>query len=149
MFIQPYLYFNGSCREALEFYTEVFETEEPEIMTFGDVPFDPDNTVSGEMRHYVMHAKINIKGTELLLSDVFAGATFVAGNNVHLTIISEDMEEIKTLFGRLKEGGSVDMELQETFFSKCYGSLKDKFGIPWQLGYHEKNRLQNPDALLK
>lgn len=137
MFIQPYLYFNGSCREALKFYTTVFETEEPKIMTFGDVPFSPDNTISGEMRHYVMHAKLNIRGTDLLFSDVFAGATFVEGNNINLTIISEDMEEIKTLFNRLKEGGTVDMEIQETFWSKCYGTLKDKFGISWQLSYRE------------
>jgi len=142
MLIRPYLYFNGSCREALEFYRDVFETEEPEILTFADVPYNPDNAVSGEMRHYVMHAKLNVRGTDLLFSDAYAGAAFVEGNNIHLTIISEDMSEVKALFNRLKEGGTVDMELQETFWSKCYGSLKDKYGIPWQLVYHEKRQAE-------
>ena len=45
------------------------------------------------------------------------------------------MDEIKSLFNKLKDGGTVEMDLQETFWSKCYGSLTDKFGIIWQLSY--------------
>ena len=55
-----------------------------------------------------------------------------------LTIAMKDMDEIKSIFGKLKEGGTVDMELQETFWSKCYGSVIDKFGIPWQFNYDDR-----------
>jgi PhnB protein len=52
------------------------------------------------------------------------------------------MDEIKQWFGRLKERGSITMELQETFWSKCYGSLTDKFGINWQLSHEEESASQ-------
>jgi len=60
---------------------------------------------------------------------------FVQGNNVTLAIVSENLDEIKTWFNKLKEGGKVGMDLQETFWSKCYGNLTDKFGIEWQFNY--------------
>ncbi|WP_308447255.1 VOC family protein [Desulforamulus aquiferis] len=60
---------------------------------------------------------------------------FVAGNNISISIISKNMDEVKSLFHKLKEGVSVDMELQETFWSKYYGYVTDKFGIPWQFNY--------------
>lgn len=60
---------------------------------------------------------------------------FVAGNNISLAIVNKDLDKINTYFNQLKEGGTVVMELQETFWSKCYGSLKDKFGIEWLFNY--------------
>ena len=70
-----------------------------------------------------------------MFSDVFPGMPFVKGNNISLAIVSKNIEEIKYLFNKLKEGGTVAMELQETFWSKCYGHLTDKFGIGWQFNY--------------
>ena len=52
-----------------------------------------------------------------------------------LAVVSENLDEIKSAFNELKEGGTVGMELQETFWSKCYGQLTDKFGIVWQFNY--------------
>ncbi|HVI42144.1 MAG TPA: VOC family protein [Anaerovoracaceae bacterium] len=58
-----------------------------------------------------------------------------AGNNISLVLRSDDVDELKTMFNQLKEDGNVTMELQETFWSKCYGFVIDKFGIGWQLSY--------------
>lgn len=91
--VDVYINFNGNCREAVEFYAQVFKTEKPQIMSFGDTPPDPSFP------------------------------------------LPEDMDKIKALFNKLKEGGKVGMELQETFWSKCYGSLTDKFGIGWQFSH--------------
>ncbi|SFG11598.1 PhnB protein [Desulfotomaculum arcticum] len=135
MAVDVYINFNGNCREAVEFYTEVFGTEKPQIMTFGDTPPSPEFPLPEEAKNLVMHTRLNINGSTVMFSDVFPGRPFVAGNNISLTIISKNMDEIKSLFNKLQEGGTVDMELQETFWSKCYGSLTDKFGIPWQLSY--------------
>ena len=54
------------------------------------------------------------------------------GNNVSLAVVSTDKNEVVSLYNALKEGGTVGMELQETFWSKAYGSLRDKYGIEWQ-----------------
>ncbi|TVX93509.1 VOC family protein [Paenibacillus agilis] len=132
MSIEVYLNFNGNCREAVTFYAEVFGTEQPEIMAFGDAPPSPDFTLPEEAKDLVMHTRINIKGSTVMFSDVFPGMPFVVGNNVSLTFVGDHIEEIQSAFHKLKEGGKVAMELQETFWSKCYGSLTDKFGIEWQ-----------------
>lgn len=52
-----------------------------------------------------------------------------------LTIVTKSEEEVRKYFDGLKKDGSVYMKLQETFWSKCYGSVTDKFGILWQLSY--------------
>ncbi|MER2089611.1 MAG: VOC family protein [Sporosarcina sp.] len=135
MSVDVYLNFNGNCREAVEFYAEVFGTEEPKIMTFRETPPNPEYPLPEEAKNLVMHTRLNIQGSNVMFSDVFPGMAFIAGNNISLAVVSEDQDEIKSIFGKLKEGGKVGMDLQETFWSKCYGQVTDKFGIEWQLNY--------------
>jgi len=137
MSINVYLNFNGNTREAVEYYAKVFKTETPYLMTFGEMPADPSFQLPEEAKNLVVHARLNIGGSEVMFSDVFPGMPFVQGNNVSLSYQSKDIEEVKSLFHQLKEGGEVGMELQETFWSKCYGNLTDKFGIQWQLNYND------------
>lgn len=131
--IEAYLNFDGNCREAVEFYAEVFETEPPQIMTFGEAPENPNYPLPEEAKNLVMHTNIIVSGSRLMFSDVFPGMPFIVGNNISLTVISKDENEIKKWFNKLKEDGKVNMDLQETFWSKCYGNLTDKFGVDWQL----------------
>lgn len=132
MSVDVYLNFDGNCREAVEFYAEVFGTEKPQIMTFGDSPQNPDYQLPEEAKNLVMHTRITISGSNVMFSDVFPGYPFQQGNNISLAFVSKDQNEIISCFNELKEGGKVEMELQETFWSKCYGSLTDKFDIGWQ-----------------
>jgi Uncharacterized protein conserved in bacteria len=133
MAMQVYINFNGNCREAVEYYSGVFGTEKPKIMLFGDVPPDPGFPLSEETKNLVMHTELNIKGTKVMFSDVPPGRTLVIGNNISLVILGNDSDELKSLFNKLKDGGKVIMELQETFWSKLYGYLTDKYGISWQI----------------
>ncbi|MDP4182716.1 MAG: VOC family protein [Bacillota bacterium] len=135
MSIDVYINFNGDCRQAVSYYANVFGLEEPKFMTFGDAPTDPSYPISEETKGLIMHANLKINGTNLMFSDVPNGMPFVKGNNISLVINSKNIDEIKSLFNKLKEGGSVKMELQETFWSKCYGYVTDKFGIQWQLSH--------------
>jgi Uncharacterized protein conserved in bacteria len=133
MAMQVYINFNGNCREAVEYYSGVFGTEKPKIMLFGDVPPDPGFPLSEETKNLVMHTELNIKGTKVMFSDVPPGRPLVIGNNISLVILGNDSDELKSLFNKLKDGGKVIMELQETFWSKLYGYLTDKYGISWQI----------------
>jgi len=135
MSVDVYMIFNGNCREAVEFYAQVFETEPPQIMTFRDAPPNPEFPLPEEAKNLVMHTRLTISGSNVMFSDTFPGSPFVVGNNITLAVVSKNLEEIKSSFNRLKEGGTVRMELQETFWSKCYGSVTDKFGIEWQFSY--------------
>ena len=135
MEVGVYINFNGNCREAVEFYTQGFEAEKQQIMTYGDAPPSPGFNLPEEAKNLIMNTQLNIKGHTLMFSDAPPGMPFVAGNNISLIILSKDLEEIQSLYNKLKEGGTIGMELQETFWSKCYGYVIDKFGIGWQLNY--------------
>ena len=117
-------------------FTQRFlEQKNHKIMTFGETPPNPEYPLPEEAKNLVMHTRLNISGSNVMFSDVFPGMPFIEGNNISLAFVSKDLDEIKSVFSKLKEGGSVGMELQETFWSKCYGNVKDKFGIEWQFNY--------------
>jgi PhnB protein len=102
-------------------------------MTFAEMPPDPDLSVPEEAKDLILHTSLNINGSTVMFSDILPGTPLISGNNISLTVMTDSVEETEKLFNQLKEDGTVDMELQETFWSKCYGSLTDKFGIIWQL----------------
>ncbi|MFL0246845.1 VOC family protein [Candidatus Clostridium stratigraminis] len=133
MSIKAYINFNGNCREAVEFYAKVFQTEKPEIMLFGDMPSSDGFLITEETKNLVMHAEIKIKDSTIMFSDVPPGMPFTIGDNISLIFSSNDMDEIKSVYNQLKAEGNVGMELQETFWSKCYGYVTDRYGIGWQL----------------
>ena len=81
------------------------------------------------------NTSLMIKDNVIMFSDTPPGMPFTQGNNITILITSDDMDEIKTLYEKLKEGGTVEMELQETFWSKAYGTFTDKFGIGWQVDF--------------
>ncbi len=136
MAMEVYLYFNGEAQEAVDFYSKVFETEKNEIMTYGDMPPDPNMPIEEYAKKLIMNTYLDISGTTVMFSDIYEGMTSVnlrKGNNISLLISHESIEYITNLFNQLKAGGEVEMELQETFWSPLYGRLCDKFGIMWEL----------------
>src|SRR5471030_1394335 len=119
MAVNAYVNFNGNCREAVEFYAKVFDTEKPQIMTFGDMPPNPGFPLTEDTKKLVMNASLMINGSNVMFSDAPPGRPLIVGNNISLIIDSKNIAEIKSLFDKLKEDGAVVMDLQETFWSKC------------------------------
>ncbi|GMK41498.1 VOC family protein [Paenibacillus sp. CCS19] len=133
MSINVYLNFNGNTREAVEFYAQVFNTEIVTISTFGESPQSPDFPLPEEAKNLIMHAMINVGSSPMMFSDTFPGMPFTLGNNITLSYQGSSEDELRSIFNKLSDGGTVGMELQETFWSKCYGQVTDKFDINWQL----------------
>ncbi len=132
MAIQVYINFNGNCREAVEYYAKVFGTEQPKIMLFGDAPPDPEFILKEEEKNLVMHTELVISGTNVMFSDTPSNMPLVVGNNFTLTVVTKDAQEITNAYNLLQVGGQITMALQETFWSKLFGSVIDQFGISWQ-----------------
>lgn len=140
MAVDVYVNFNGTCREAVEFYAKIFKTEKPHFMTFGESPQNSDYPLPENAKELIMHTRLNILGSNVMFSDAFPGHEVTVGNNVNLAVVSEDEELIRSAFNALKEGGHISMELQETFWSKCYGSLRDKFGVEWLFSHENEEQ---------
>jgi len=125
--------FNGNCREAVEFYAQVFETGAPNIMTFGEAPPSPEFPLPEEAKDLVMHARIKLAGSTMMFSDVFPGMPFTVGSNITLSYFGDSTDKVRSVFNKLSDGGTIGMELQATFWSKLYGQVTDKFGTQWQV----------------
>lgn len=131
--IKPYLNFNGNTREAIDFYEKVFDGQEKAVMTFQGMPDIPS-----EMKDWVLHGRLVVAGSELLFSDAMSTDPVSFGTNMTLMIETDCEDELRSWFRQLSEKGEVWQELQSTFFSPLYGSLKDGYGIVWQFNLQTK-----------
>ena len=128
-----YLFFDGNCREALAFYSSVFNLPMPQIQTYGDAPGQPDGAASADHKR-VLHAMLPIAGSNMMFSDCPTNFNHIAGNNFAVSLGYEDTQEVQRVFAALQAGGTVNMPLGKTFFSELFGMVTDKFGITWQVG---------------
>ncbi len=128
----PYLVFNGNCEEAVKFYQKVLGGE-VQILHFGDAPPNPQFPVPDEAKNLVLHAELRKDGHVIRFSDTFPNSPYSQGNNISFSLEFDTPEEVKELFATFSEGGKVEMEPQQTFFSPLYCKFTDKFGMMWQL----------------
>ena len=130
MQVQPYLFFEGRCEEAVEFYRSALGAEVTMLMRFKDSP-DPA-MISPGTEDKVMHASLRIGQTTVLASDGRCeGRPTFQGFSLSLTVPSET--EADRLFASLGDGGQVQMPLTRTFFSPRFGMVADRFGVSWMI----------------
>lgn len=133
MQIQPYLYFEGRCEEALEFYRNTLGAEVTMLMRYRDSPepLRPGMLPPGS-ENKVMHAGLKIGDTTMMASDGrCSGKPDFKG--VSLTVSAANEREAERLFSALGEGGTVQMPLTRTFFSSRFGMVADRFGVSWMI----------------
>ena len=130
--VQPYLFLDGRCEEALDFYSRVLGAADVMMMRFRDAPEaaacpqDPAN--AGK----IMHASFRIGGSEVMASDGRCeGRPKFEGFALSLT--ASDEAEAEHLFNALADGGQIQMPLTQTFFSPRFGMVADRFGVSWMV----------------
>jgi PhnB protein len=130
MRVQPYLFFEGRCEEALEFYRRALGAEVEMLMRFKDSP-DPGSCTAGT-EDKVMHASFRIGDSTLMASDGRCqGQPSFQG--IALSLTAADDAQAERLFAALAEGGQVQVPLEKTFFSSRFGMVADRFGVPWMV----------------
>ncbi|HYB10452.1 MAG TPA: VOC family protein [Alphaproteobacteria bacterium] len=133
MQVQPYLFFDGRCEEAAEFYRKALEAEVTMLLRFKDSPVPVDDSkVPPGAAEKVMHMRLRIGDATVLASDGRClGQPSFQGFALTLTVADES--EARRLFGALADGGKVQMPLEKTFFSPCFGMAADRFGVSWMV----------------
>jgi len=133
MRVQPYLFYNGRCEEAVEFYKSALGAEVTMLMRYKDSPEPPrPGMVPPGSENKVMHASFKIGDTQVMASDgECSGKTNFQGFS--LSITAANGAEAERLFAALSKGGQVQMPLAKTFFASHFGMVADRFGVGWMV----------------
>ena len=133
--LNPYLNFNGRCREAMTFYQQCLGGELT-MQKIAESPMAADMT--SEAGANILHSSLIRNGTLLMMASDMMGAGLQPGNSVVLCLHCGSDEEINRFFNNLAVGGQVKLPLHQSFWGSTYGELTDKFGMLWMLT-HTKN----------
>jgi PhnB protein len=129
-YVQPYLFFDGQCEAALEYYRRVLGAEVTQLMRFKDSP-EP-GTCGASDGDKVMHASFRIGETTLMASDgMCENRPKFEGFSLSLTL--PDGHTAERVFASLSDGGKVQQPLSQTFFASHFGMVADRFGVGWMI----------------
>ena len=128
--VQPYLFFDGKCEEALEFYKSAIGAKVDMMMRFKEAP--DQSQMQPNTGEKVMHAAFHVGTTQVLASDGHcAGKPSFQGFGLALN--AKNDAEAEKLFTAVGKGGQVLQPLTKTFFASKFGMVADKFGIMWMV----------------
>lgn len=130
MRVEPYLFFDGRCEEALDFYRKALGAEVTMLMRFKESP-EPAQCPPGA-EEKVMHANIRIGDSMVMASDGMCTGK-AAFHGFALTLSVSNEAEAERVFNALSDGGQVQMPLTKTFFSPRFGMVADRFGVSWMI----------------
>jgi PhnB protein len=129
------LSFQGQCRAAFEFYADVLGGRITTAMTYADAP--PGMPIAEDKyKAWLMHCWLEVGDQALMGADMdtaWAPRVDQPKNGFDVTLHTEDRAQAARWFERLADGGRVVMAFGETFWSPGFGSLVDKFGVPWMI----------------
>lgn len=124
--LNPYIFFKGECREAMEFYKAIFGGDLT-VQTYGDVGATSEETP----KDYIMHADLEGGEISLMASDT-AEASPVA-RKVSISLSGTDEAKLRDIFDKLSEGVEVKYPLKKEFWGDTFGSLTDRYGVEWMV----------------
>ena len=136
MQLHTYLNFGGNCEQAFTFYEQQLGGKITMLMRHGEQP--GPGQVPPEWNGKVMHARMNLGGTELLGADI-PPDRFQPIRSAYLSLTVDSIDEAERIYGVLTEGGQIYMKMEETFFATRFAMLRDRFGTSWML-MHPKPR---------
>ena len=138
--IQPYLFFNGKCEQAIEFYRKALGAEVEMMMRWKESPEPPQpGMVPPGFENKIMHASFRIGETTVMASDgCSAEKPTFEGFSLSISVSTEP--EADRAFAALADGGKVTMPLTKTFWSPRFGMVEDRFGIGWMISVATTNQ---------
>jgi PhnB protein len=130
--LDAYLFFDGTCADAMRFYEHVFGGKLEMMMTYGEAPVSNERPPE-KHQDRIMHARLVIDGRALLASDVPGGEPYKGQHGFALAINYPAVGQARRVFDALAAGGNVTMPMQKTFWAESFGMLVDRFGTSWMV----------------
>lgn len=134
MNLRPFLTFKGNCAEAIEHYKKAFNIECDRVLNYGSIPQNPANpmNIPDEMKNWIAQATLNFGDNFIRMSDTMQDIN--CDSTEFMSIAVEcTQEQAKNSYETLLDGGRIVIPMGPTFFSPCYFSVVDKFGVKWEI----------------
>ena len=135
MKINPYLGFDGNCREAIEFYQKILKGKITFMMTNADTPMK--DQFPADQQNRIMHARLEIGDAVIMAGDAPPGM-YQTPHSITISIMIDDNAEAARVFKELTDGGEVHMPFADSFWAEGFGMGRDKFGVPWMVNGKQK-----------
>lgn len=135
--LTPYLFFNGNCREAMEFYQSCFGGK-LDVMTYAEAPTTSEGSCTeGEfdmekMKDKLLHACLMSGDIAIMASDTPMGHVN-QGDGITININADSIEHVESLFQKLSAGGKPTTPPHDAFWGSRFAMLTDKYGFNWML----------------
>ncbi len=136
MALNIYIYFNGNCEEAMNFYKDATGGTIDMIQRYGDAPMGTGDSYKDK----ILHAVMTIYGTTVMFSDANEKRHVNAGDNFSMALDFKNDEDITKAFEAFSAGGNITMPLQDTFWGAKFGMCTDKFGIGWMFNFDKPKK---------
>jgi PhnB protein len=134
MKVEPYLFFDGRCEEAIEFYKRTLGAKLNMMMRYKESPEKPPpGMVPPGSENKIMYSSLTIGESHVMAADHCGQGEKPKFGGFSLSLSASNEAEAKKFFNDLAEGGEVHMPLTKTFFSPCFGMLQDRFGVKWMV----------------
>ncbi|MDX1367095.1 VOC family protein [Pseudomonas sp.] len=130
MKIHAYLMFDGQCEAAFNFYAECLGGT-LEMMRYADSP--EDMGVSAEFQQRIMHVCLTVGDQLLMASDTLPQSPYEGIKGCSISLQVDNVPEAERLYAALSAQGSVQMELQQTFWATLFAMFTDRFGVSWMI----------------
>lgn len=125
--LNPYLFFDGNCREAMGFYHHIFGGK-LELLTYGEI----DSSCPPSKKDQIMHANLMGGVVEFFAGDGMDSSPLGTGK-ISMTLHGTDEEKLRELFEKLSEGGQIKTPIKKQVWGDLYGDLTDKYEVTWMV----------------
>ena len=134
--LNPYVFFDGDCEQAMRFYESVFRTSVEMMMYESETP--NAKPLPAGKKGAVVHARLPLYGGALMASDWMVDRPYEKKQGFYVSLICPDLKEARRIFDAFAEGGQVNMPFEKTFWAEGFGMVIDRFGTPWMVNGPEK-----------
>jgi PhnB protein len=133
MKVVPYLNFDGNCREAFEFYHQVFGGEPPTVLTHEDVPMD---NLPDELKDKALHAHYEFDGQVIMGSDTPPDG-YATPQGIHVSLQLSNNDKARVIYESLSRDGTITMPIGQQPWGALFAMFTDRFGIQWMINSEE------------
>jgi PhnB protein len=129
--LNPYLFFNRTCAEAMKFYAQTTGGKLDMIPVGQSPAVEQMPPGSADL---IIHARLELPGGAVLMaSDWLDAAPYKPIQGCAVSLGYPSADEARRIFDLLVEGGKAPMPFGKTFFAEGFGMLTDRFGTPWMV----------------